>query len=254
MVPNSNQHESSQESKGVSVVLYDTKSNFSDRTIGMQRFHLDHRNPTTFRISCVPDPRRTMKQVEGEFDEKLAATLNRLEETATTSETQQIFTFLNPADLHAFQTAITDDEVKHDGACTWSGARKRLLSKAEKPVDARIQVLSGHGKTRLVAFLTDGRAYSAALESSDVYEEVGPKDGGPGVRLVDVKIAPAEETQDDTPGQAHGYIPFHATPAAENGEDILVGFADEAAKASFAAALPAALVAPGKGFSLKRLM
>lgn len=232
--------------RNITTILCDKRSKFSDPSIGMQRFTLDFTLHSSIDILSSPDPRRTVEDAPDSRDEQVQVTLDRLRHAVREVPTKQTLQFGHLTDLHAFQYAIGGYPVTYDGICNWFPSRRRAafpLSRAGKAIPARVQILSGRGRTRLLAFLAGGRAYSLDLKAWDAFEPVDSKEGWVGVRLVGARPATSDDRNE--------FLTLSLTEITEHLEDCVLGFANVAARDLFAAALPAAL-APPKGFSLIR--
>lgn len=238
---------------GLSILVFDSQTSYSDSVLRPQRFRLDTRRPYVLQALCEASPLRKLRVRSDRTQDQLTRTLQEASEVVKSQETLQTYEFATLEDLHDFQKAVTGRTVKYDGTAHLKVPKSKtilstLSTHKNEHAAARIQVMSKGGHTRLAAFLDDGRALNFDLKEWDVFEATDIKGDLPAVKLVDTKFTFAG---DDSTRDGRAYLPLSPEQHPDHDEDVTVGFDDEDGRAAFAASLPAE-VKEHKGFTFKR--
>ncbi|EON67248.1 hypothetical protein W97_06501 [Coniosporium apollinis CBS 100218] len=233
-------------SEQLRIVAHHSAGSLTDR-LNLSPGELQLRLPTSgnpeLSILRAPQADLTMSVDHQRVEKSIPDTLAALLTTILTGPTIRTFTFHDPRDLHAFQTAITGFDVKYDGvAASYAIARRRMVVPIYKKWEAtavRVQIVKQDSVTQLLAFM-EGFAQADAmgfqLRPMDVFEK-GEGRGRWWVRLVDAKFAlpnPKERRRED------GYVCLDQVVYPGEHDDVTVGFESEAERDRFAEALPAA--------------
>lgn len=189
------------------------------------------RNPQEDMTISI-DTRHSTQQVSGGIGQVLHTVLEQ--------STVRTFTFATPADLHAFETAITGFNVRFDGiASTFGISRRRMVVPIYKKWEAnnvRIQIVSQGSVVLVLAFMEEfshADALCFQIKSTDAFEsgKGDNKNKKWTVKLVDAKFTlphrekGREETeQDRIKGR---FVNLEGLDYAEEHDDITIGFDTE---------------------------
>lgn len=221
----------------ISVLVFDTQCSFTDSVMPLQLFRLDSQRPYALQVLCAPSHMRKLRVRSGHTDAQLAQSLKEASDVIRSQEVVQTWDFADPADMHAFQKAVTGFDVLYDGLThmLMPSGHPTILGHKHRYKDARVQILSKDKRTCLVAFPADGQALFVELHSRDVYEHAHVKDGQPAVRLIDAQFVFGPESS-ICEGRSH--LPLSMELFANHKGDLTVAFDDEASRAAFTAVLP----------------
>lgn len=228
------------------------------------------RGELLLRLPCLPTPsiqilRPPQPDLTTSLDARatpppLASALTDLHTLAQTTPTIRTLTFPTPADLHAFQTALTGLTVRYDGlASSLAISRRRMVV----PIyhkwtasNARVQVLSNlQGSVHQIVAFMEGFAHADRLclqvRETDVFEASkggvsfggGSGEGGKGkrwtVKVVDAKFSlPSQggkEGRDGAEGGLQGddervkrrFVNLEGLEYAAEHDDVTLGFESE---------------------------
>lgn len=226
---------------GISVLVFDTQSSFTDSVLPLQHFRLDSQRPYTLKILCSPSHMRKLRVRSGCTDERLAQSLKQASEVVRSQEVVQTWDFANTSDMHAFQKAVTGIDVLYDALAHLllpPRGHDIVSSHKRQYIDGRIQVLGKNKRVCLAAFLEDGQAVLVELPDGAVFSEPQLKGDLLAVRLVDTQLALAAK---NSLYDGHSHLPCSMEQIAghntDEKDDVTIGFDDEASKAAFEAVL-----------------
>lgn len=159
--------------------------------------------------------------------------------------TIRTFTFASPADLHAFQAAITGFAVRYDGVASTFGISRRMMVvpiyhklQASK---VRLQIVTQSSVTQVLAFMEDfahADALCFKVKSTDTFETVKGDSKGKkwAVKMVDAKFSlpkqekgeKGEKNELDAEERVRRrFVNLEGLDYAEEHDDITIGFDNE---------------------------
>lgn len=176
----------------------------------------------------------------------IPADLAELLHTVRSKPTIRSLTFTSVPELHAFQSAITKQQIRYDStASLFAISRRRMVVPIYKKLETnkvRLQILTQGSVMQIAAFFEDF-AYADAMvfqvKPSDVFEKAKNDKGGKYcVKLVDAKFTlPGKEKEQDGVVEDEGgmdgvwprgvqrrFVNLEGLEYAEEHDDITIGF------------------------------
>jgi len=176
--------------------------------------------------------------------------ITELLQLAQQRSTIRTFTFATPADLHAFQAAITGFIVRYDGVASTFGISHRMMVvpiyHKKQASKVRLQLVTQGSITKVLAFMEDfsqADALCFQLKSTDTFETVKGDSKGKkwAVKMVDAKFSlPKQEKGEIDPEERvrRRFVNLEGLDYAEEHDDITVGFDTEEGKSGSSLTTP----------------